>query len=563
MKTYGQAWLPDKQWHLKCEPHVAMWAKRVFTKIAPGAAGVLKISNSDAVCRDLEWFDQRFPLDFLYEDRKLMIEGAARHTDKILTLNQIVGEGYTPPEFQLALPPRQYQSRAAALYLAQGHLLLADDVGIGKTVSAIAALTDKRTLPAAVVTLAHLPKQWQKEINRFAPDLFTHVVKQGDYYPLPTKNGRKPDILILNYHKLAGWADVLRDYCESITFDEVQELRHNDTAKYNSAKAITEAIPFCLGLSATPIYNFGGEIFNVLEVIKPGKLGTRSEFATEWTEGGDERKQRLKDPAAFGSFLREQHIMLRRTRADVGRELPQLQRIIQEVDSDPKVFEGIEDIASQLARIVLSSASQGRGDKMQAASELDTILRQATGVAKAPAVAAVVRMLLDSGEKVLLFGWHRAVYDIWMEKLKDFHPALYTGSESPTQKQAAFDRFTKGETRLLIMSLRSGAGLDGLQQFCRTVVFGEIDWSPGVHEQCIGRVLRDGQPDPVIAYFLLAEDGTDPIVAHVVGMKREQVDGIRDLKAGDLERLDAGGANIRELAKQYLAKRGVTLQEAG
>ena len=562
MRTYGQAWIEGDTWHLKCEPHVAMWAKRVFARIAPGSAGVLKIKNSDAVCRDLQWFDQRFSIEFLGSDRMEMETAAARHIDKILMLNQIIGEGYTPPEFTMALPPRLYQSTAAALYLTQGHLLLADDVGIGKTVSAIAALTDKRTLPACVVTLAHLPRQWEREINRFAPALFTHVIKRREYYPLPTKNGRKPDVLILNYHKLVGWADVLRDYCESITFDEVQELRHNNTAKYESAKAITEAVPFCLGLSATPIYNYGGEIFNVLEVIKPGQLGTRGEFGIEWTEGGEEQKQRLKDPVAFGSYLREQHIMLRRTRADVGRELPALQRIIQEVESDAKVFDGIEDAASQLARIVLSKDALSRGTAMQAAGEFDTLLRQATGVAKAPAVAAVVRMLLDSGEKVLLFGWHRAVYEIWMEKLKDFHPAIYTGSESTAQKQAAFERFTKGETPLLIMSLRSGAGLDGLQQYCRTVVFGEIDWSPGVHEQCIGRVLRDGQPDPVVAYFLLSEDGSDPIVAQVVGVKREQVDGIRDLKPGDLERLDAGGARIRELAQQYLAKRGVDMKEA-
>ncbi len=563
MRTYGQVWLQADVWHLKCEPHVAMWAKRIFTRIAPGSAGVLKVTNSDAICRDLQWFDQRFALEFLGTDREEMNVGAQRHTDKILMLNEIIGEGYTPPEFELALPPRSYQSKAAALYLAQGHLLLADDVGIGKTVSAIAALTDKRTLPAAVVTLAHLPKQWEKEINRFAPALFTHVVKKGSYYPLPTKDGRKPDVLILNYHKLTNWADILRDYCESITFDEVQELRHTGTAKYISAKAITEAIPFCLGLSATPIYNFGGEMFNVLEVIKPGKLGTRGEFAIEWTEVGEDRKQRLKDPAAFGSFLREQHIMLRRSRADVGRELPQLQRIIQEVDSDAKVFDGIEDAASQLARIVLSSASQARGDKMQAAGELDAILRQATGVAKAPYVAAVVRMLIDSGERVLLYGWHHAVYEIWKAKLAEFSPAMFTGHESPAQKQASIERFTKGETPLLIMSLRAGAGIDGLQHCCRTVVFGEIDWSPGAHEQAIGRVLRDGQQDPVVAYFLLSEDGSDPIVAHVVGMKREQVDGLRDLKPGDLERLDAGGANIRKLAEEYLAKRGVKLQEAG
>lgn len=42
----------------------------------------------------------------------------------------------------------------------------------------------------------------------------------------------------------------------------------------------------------------------------------------------------------------------------------------------------------------------------------------------------------------------------------------------------------------VIMSLRSGAGVDGLQKHSRVAVFGERDWSPQVHEQCIGRIRR-------------------------------------------------------------------------
>lgn len=554
MKTYGKAWLKDGVWHIQCEPHIAMMAKRIFQRIEKGSVGTLKIKHSDSVARDLEWFVLRYPLQI--DSPEELTTASRRHRDKILTMDQIVGSGYKPRDFALALPPRAYQAVAAELYTTQGYLLLGDDVGIGKTVSAIAALRDERTLPACIVTLAHLPRQWQKEIKRFMPDVFTHVIKRGQPYELPTRDGRRPDVLITNYHKLPGWATAIGSYCKSVTFDEVQELRHSGTGKYQAAEHISQSVNFNLGLSATPIYNYGGEIFNVLNAIRPGLLGEAEEFYREWCTPVGNGKHRLKDAQAFGSWLREQHIMLRRTRSDVGRELPAMQRIIQEVDSDASVFNEIEDAASQLARIVLDRGPSLRGDKMQAAGELDAMVRQATGVAKAPYVAAVVRMLLDSGERVLLYGWHRTVYDIWLAKLKDFAPALYTGSESPAKKQSECERFIKGETPLLIMSLRSGAGLDGLQHCCRTTVFGELDWSPGVHEQCIGRILRDGQPDPVAAYFLLAEDGSDPIMAQTLGLKREQIDGLRDLKAGGPEKLDTSGVNVRELAERYLAKRG-------
>src|SRR6185369_11409779 len=113
--------------------------------------------------------------------------------------------------------------------------------------------------------------------------------------------------------------------------------------------------------------------------------------------------------------------------------------------------------------------------------------RHETGVAKAPYVAKFVRLLVEAGEPVVLFGWHRDVYDIWLEELSDLGVAMYTGTEGPAEKNRSKARFLDGSARVLIMSLRSGAGLDGIQQAGATCVFGELDWSPAMHTQCIGR----------------------------------------------------------------------------
>lgn len=555
-RTYGTLRLDGELWKLECEPHVAMWAKRVFPKISKFKAGVLTIKNSDAVCRDLEWLSQRFALAI--KNPEELKSGSDRNRETILTLDRIVDPDYKPQMFELALPLREYQARATEMYLAGKHLLLGDDLGIGKTACAIASFRDQRTLPAVVVTLAHLPGQWAKEINRFAPDLYAHVLQKGTPYELPKFMGRSPDVIVTNYHKLAGWDDVLAKYCRSCVFDECQELRRDGSEKYKAAARISHGCDFSIGLSATPIFNFGGEIFNVINALQPGRLGTHGEFAIEWCEG-HLHKQRLRDPVAFGSYLREQHIMLRRTRREVGRELPALQKITQEVDCDSAALNEIDDAAGELARIILERNPLARGDKMQAAEQFNNMLRQATGIAKAPYVAAFVKLLIENGERVLLYGYHHAVYEIWLSRLAEFEPAMFTGSESPSQKQIQKDRFVNGQTPLMIMSLRAGAGLDGLQTCCRTVVFGELDWSPGCLEQCSGRVYRDGQPDPVAAYYLLANDGADPIMAETLGLKREQIDGLRDLGAGDLERLDRNEGGVRKLAERYLSKHRVSV----
>lgn len=112
-------------------------------------------------------------------------------------------------------------------------------------------------------------------------------------------------------------------------------------------------------------------------------------------------------------------------------------------------------------------------------------------------------------------------------------------------------------------------GLDGLQGSCRTVVFGELDWSPGVHEQCIGRIHRDGQAEHVTAYFLTSEFGADPIMAEVLGVKREQVEGIRTPHGDLLETLETEPGHVRRLAESFLARQrrggasGVPTSKAG
>jgi hypothetical protein len=86
------------------------------------------------------------------------------------------------------------------------------------------------------------------------------------------------------------------------------------------------------------------------------------------------------------------------------------------------------------------------------------------------------------------------------------------------------------------------------------VVFGELDWSPAVHEQDIGRVYRDGQKDPVCAYYMVSDYGSDPIVVDVLGLKREQVEGIRDPNRPLTQEATVDPEHIKKLAASFLAK---------
>ena len=568
MRIYGEIRLEAGFWVIKTEPQVALRLKRVFEKIRKNDFGTLRLMANPENSRELEWFIQRYPM--IVEDADELKELANEHREtENLIANILENEGYVAPEFELALPAREYQRIAADLALRTGRLLVADDVGLGKTCTAICTLADPGTTPALVVTLTHLPRQWEAEINKFAPKLRTHIVKKGTPYDMTIgPRGKKvlfPDVIIMNYHKLRGWAESLAGVVNTVIFDECQELRREVSAKYDAAHYLAENTELKIGLSATPIYNYGGEIYNVMDALSPGTLGERSEFMREWAESYMSDRPRIRDPKAFGSYLREQGLMIRRTRREVGRELEPLTKIPHTIDADIDALNRIEDSAAELARIILAQHEHRKGLKMQASEMLSNVLRQATGIAKAPYVADFVRILVESGEPVVLYGWHHEVYSIWQAKLRDLNPAMYTGLQSPNQKEAARQAFMRGAenggTDILFMSLRSGAGLDGLQERCRTVVFGELDWSPGVHDQCMGRVHRDGQPDPVMAYFLIADSGADPIMADVLGVKRSQMQGIRDPYGNLIERSHIDDYSAKKLAEDFLRQRGMSIDE--
>ncbi|MGE3889435.1 MAG: SNF2-related protein [Vicinamibacterales bacterium] len=561
MKTYGTLAWAENVWTIDAEPHVHLRAKRIFARLEAKARGALAVRSTPDVCRDLEWLLERYPLTMSDRDRQVLQAGAQGHREQMQRLEDLFSGASAPPAFALAKPARSYQAKEAAILLEHGGVLVGDEVGLGKTVTAICAMTDPRALPAVVVCQPHLCRQWAAKIEEFAPELRAHVLKKGSPYRLPKWFGREPDVLVSSYHKLAGWGPWLAKWARFIVFDEVQELRHRDTQRYGHAKMIAAAAAYRLGLSATPVYNYGGEIYSVLDMLKPGCLGTPSEFFTEWCVGHDQRKARLKEPRVFGAWARDQFLIVRHTRKEVGRELPPVQRITQEVDADPGHIRAIESTAADLARMILATEVLEKGARWQASEQLSNLLRQATGIAKAPHVASFVRMLVEQGERPVVCAWHREVYRILQDKLADLSPVLYTGTESAAEKDQAAAAFIAGEAQVLLLSLRSGAGLDGLQAASSCLVFAELDWSPGVHEQCIGRLARDGQDSPVVAYFLVSDAGADPAIAEVLGLKREQAEGIRNPDAEYLEEVADDTDRVRVLAEAYLRQIGQSIPQ--
>lgn len=553
-RTYGKLQLtPGNQWLMRSiEPHVAIKLKHMFPRVEKARTDNFLFPNDQPTCADLAWFTSRYPMEMPAGEGDILRAGREAYEHTLSEMERILVADYVPPTYvglRDGQVIRQYQGQAIEVLRRRRSLLLGDDLGLGKTYTSAGFMLLPEARPAIAVVQTHLPRQWREKITGFT-NLRVHEVKAGKPYSMPDST----DVYIFKYSQLRGWVDAFRVLApQSVTYDEVQELRTGEASdKGKAARALRELCTYGMGMSATPIYNYGGELWNVMQCIDPDVLGTQGEFHREWCEDIGNGKWKVKDPAALGTYLREQHVFLRRTKKDVGQQVPPINKLVEHVESDGKALADIADLARKLALAVTSGSFVERG---QAARELDARVRHATGVGKARHVAAYVRILLEAKVPVLLAAWHRDVYDIWLAELADFKPVLYTGSESPRQKQIAEDAFKSGATDLFIMSLRSGAGVDGLQHRCSTVVFGELDWSSGVHTQVIGRLDREGQTEQVTAIYLNSEDGSDPPMVSVLGLKASQSAGIVD-PGVEVVPVAADISRVRELARQFLDRRG-------
>lgn len=541
----------SKCWTIKGEPCVTEMASRLF----PGSErrrGEARFTANRRIIGDVNWLMMRYPLEIAPRDRELWKNALAQAREHVLLrMNaEKLPRRSTPPEGTFEGELREFQKEGLSFLLANPRTLLADEMGLGKTVQALACLAAAKEFPALIVVPPHLLRNWQTEITRF-------LRLEGKPARVCVLTGLKPyqppeaDVYIIHYLLLRGWKQALPQMgFKAVVFDEIQELRHGGTEKYSAASLLAEECERVIGLSGTPIYNKGSEIWNVVNILDYHCLGDWESFTRAWCDGYGNHL--VRNPALLGEHLRREGLILRRTKEEVLAELPPKRRLVQEIDSDDKVYrELMRPVMDQLGSLLalhpdareraLLEEQVGRGE------------RQATGVAKAPFVAAFVRALEDSGEKVLLFAHHHAVMDIYRKELAAYRPVFITGRESTTQKEEAVARFMEGKTNLCVISLRAASGLNLQRASC--VVFGELDWSPAVHSQAEDRAHRMGQKDSILCYYLVAPQGSDRDMQDALGLKVSQFVALMGDQTPELSSVQdaqkAAKAHIEAMLKQY------------
>ena len=550
MKTFGTLeYALDKysgQWTWKLKgKRAVMMASKIIPQLwyGDGPNEAIIPDNYNNV-KQLKWIFERYPMEILAKSvwqRKTLPKIV-----KKINQNKIEKLSKANPGKQFRGKLLNFQKEGLDFLLkSSGNALLADEMGLGKTVQTLAYIaSEKQSLPALVIAPLVTLNNWESEINRFMKKKSRNGRILEDDTPTSTKirTGKTKELdnynfYIINYDLLHKRLDDLRDLnIRTLVCDEVQHLRSKSTQKYAAVKklAAMESVKYRVGLSGTPIYNHGSEIWPIIDILKPGLLGSFKEFCEYFCYLNEKGRAIVRESKR--DSLREElkkHVMLRRKKSDVLKELKDKVRYKEIIDADIKFYQNeLAKIWHKLEEEQKSVKTEfGKSASYQRAIQSE---RQAAGMAKVPHVIEFVKNIMEIEESVVVFCHHKVIHNLLHQSLDEFLPSSIIGGQSDKKRQENIDKFQNGDTKLMIAGLRAGNLGINLTQ-ARYVIFAELDWSPAYHRQAEDRLHRIGQKNTVFAYYLIGHGTLDDHVANILVDKSYEIDAIMDEKNESFE----------------------------
>ncbi|MBT9160890.1 MAG: RNA polymerase-associated protein RapA [Dehalococcoidia bacterium] len=442
----------------------------------------------------------------------------------------------------------------------RGRVILADEVGLGKTIEAGMAIKEylMRGMIRKVLILAppSLVSQWQEEmLSKFDLDFVT--TDQMD--PRKDESFWERERFIIASINLAKsrrhFDRVTRYEYDLIVVDEVHHLKSRTTLNWKLVNALKSR--FLLLLSATPVQNNLVELFNLITLLKPGLLQTEFKFKREYVKRGDPRTPTNRDK--LKELMRE--VMIRNTRSLVDVKLPK--RFASTIIVPPSEIE--QEIYQKLSRLVRERYQEGEGlSKMvsnnllrEAGSSpyaLEGSLAKLDGSLPSSSVKEILGLihnlngtekgirlleLINKGKgKKLIFAHYLKSLEYLADLLAraglDF--VEFRGGMTAGQKNQAIDSFRDKVD--ILLSMESGGEGRNIQ-FCNTMINYDLPWNPMRIEQRIGRIHRIGQTRDVFIFNLCLRGSIEEYILQVLDKKInmfELVIGEMDTILGNLPR---------------------------
>lgn len=464
--------------------------------------------------------------------------------------------------------PHQIASAKRVINDLHGRALLADEVGLGKTIEAGLILKEYMVRglvkKALVLVPASLVLQWTRELNeKFALGAFAQrnewswtsydvVVASMD----TTK--REP-------HRTL----VLSQHYDLVIVDEAHKLKNNRTRNWQLVNQLKKK--YLLLVTATPVQNNLKEVYNLIHLLRPGQLGTLSTFTNEHVMADRTPKNPQALRSTLGNLMvrnrkKDHHLDFteRHVQAillDLSKEEMNLYQAVSEFIKDeyqnrtkahrsllPLITLQREICSSSYAALPtlekLMASPHLAPDRLKRLEEIYELAKLVPGYTK---INQTIELAKSIADKLIIFTEYRATQDflLYMLQRSGIKAVPFRGGFRRGKKDWMKDLF-EHRAQILVATEAGGEGIN--LQFCNQVINFDLPWNPMRVEQRIGRVHRLGQTRPVYIYNLATKATIEEHMVHLLQEKIHMFEAV----IGELDVILGGKAFEKDLLQAFV-----------
>ncbi|CAH9062592.1 RNA polymerase-associated protein RapA [Pseudoalteromonas sp. CIP111854] len=427
--------------------------------------------------------------------------------------------------------------------------ILADDMGLGKTLQVIAYFITQHNIlvnrPSLIVCPTSLVGNWQSEFARFAPHLTLTTVhgsnREAYLCELPSAKFILTTYPLLK-RDIAHYKGLEFD---SIVLDEAQYIKNESAQISKCVKQLKAQFKLCL--SGTPVENNLLELKSLLDFVMPDILGTRQQFKQyfQYPIEKEQNRERARElHAVIAPFI------LRRTKAQVVKELPDKTELIKELEFSAGQAQLYRNVQDQVENSLLNLFKE-QGVQRSKLMFLDALLKlrqicchpvlvdsqnQASS-AKLDWLEKHLPVMLEQGRKVIIFSQFTTVLDLIAQQCDQQQLPFSMLTGQTRQRDKVISEFTQGKHNVFLISLKAGGTGLNLTQ-ADTVIHFDPWWNPAVENQATDRAYRIGQDKPVFVYKLIMANSIEQKVFNMQQQKQALVDALFEDKAMNLSQFD-------------------------
>ena len=425
-----------------------------------------------------------------------------------------------PKKLKAELREYQIEGFRWLQFLAENglHGILADDMGLGKTVQTLAHVAAERAKrpgrPSLVIAPTSVVPNWAAEAKKFTPHLKT-LVLQGKNRAEDFRRIAKADLVVTSYPLLAQDFEILTaQEWHTLVLDEAQYIKNPKALTARNVCKLNAAHRICL--SGTPMENHLGELWSLMRFLMPGFLADEKTFNTHL------RKPIERDRSATAQLALNRRVaplILRRTKNEVAKDLPEKTEIIHGIDLNGKQTDLYESVRAAMDKRVRDAINQ-KGLAKSHIIVLDALLKLRQicchpQLLKTPAAQKVkesakldflseelLPTLIEEGRRILLFSTFTSMLAIIEEHLIVQRIPYLKITGQTSERASLVKKFQEGEVPVFLISLKAGG--TGLNLTAAdTVIHFDPWWNPAAENQATDRAHRIGQTKPVFVHKLV------------------------------------------------------------